>query len=121
MALTLWQQRQWPAVQRELDRIVACLRTLEPERVILFGSFARGDFHEYSDIDLVIVMNTDERFIDRIGRVLEVVDVRDFDIEPLVYTPSEIDQLKARGSGFLTDVERDGKVLYERNAGQQPR
>ncbi|MFH1417687.1 MAG: nucleotidyltransferase domain-containing protein, partial [Planctomycetota bacterium] len=58
MVLSLWQQRQWPAVERELDRIVTRLRTLDPERVILFGSFARGDFHEGSDIDLMVILNT---------------------------------------------------------------
>jgi predicted nucleotidyltransferase len=121
MPLTQWQVRQKPRLDAELARIVERLRTLDPERVILFGSFARGDFHENSDIDLVVVVNTEERFIDRIGRVLEVLDVRDFDISPLVYTPAEIEQMRARGNGFLAEVERDGKVLYERNAGQQPR
>lgn len=116
MVLSLWQQQRWPQVERELARIVEQVRVLDPERIILYGSFARGDFHEDSDIDLVIVLQTDQRFIDRIGRVLEVVDVRDFDIEPIVYTPAEMEEMRARGSGFLAEVERDGKVLYERSA-----
>jgi len=119
MVLSLWQQKRWPAVERELKRIVARLRALDPERVILFGSFARGDFHEDSDIDLVVVLNTDERFLDRIGRALEVIDVAGFDVWPIVYTPAEINQMRARGSVFWAEIERDGKVLYERDAGQQ--
>ncbi len=120
MVLSLWQQRRWPEVERELGVIVRRLRGLDPEKVVLFGSLARGDFHEDSDIDLMIILKTQERFVDRIGRVLEVLDVREFDIEPLVYTPAEIEQMRAQGSGFLAEIERDGKVLYERDAGPKP-
>ena len=114
MVLSLWQQRRWPEVERELDRIVARLRTLDPERVILFGSFARGDFHEGSDIDLMVILNTSERFIDRIGHVLEVLDPADFDVEPHVYTPSEYELMKRQGALLAQAAESEGKVLYER-------
>jgi predicted nucleotidyltransferase len=119
MVLSLWQQRRWPEVERELDRIVARLRTLDPERVILFGSFARGDFHEGSDIDLMVILNTSERFIDRIGHVLEVLDPADFDVEPLVYTAAEYENMRQRRTTLIDAVEREGKVLYERSPGQQ--
>jgi len=119
MPLTQWQARQKPRIDAELARIVDRLRTLDPERVILFGSFARGDFHENSDIDLVVVLDTQERYLDRIGRALEVIDVGDFDVWPIVYTPLEIAQMRARGLAFWAEIERDGKVLYERNAGKQ--
>jgi len=116
MVLSLWQQRRWPAVERELDRIVTRLRKLDPERVILFGSFARGDFHEGSDIDLVVVLDTELRFIDRIGEVLATVDATDFDVEPHVYTPVEYERLKQERAVLVEAAEREGKVLYERSA-----
>jgi predicted nucleotidyltransferase len=103
-------------VERELQRIVDRLRALDPRRVVLFGSFARGDFHEGSDIDLMIILDTNERFIDRIGRVLTVVDPAEFDIEPHVYTPAEYEELKRRRAVLVEAAEREGKVLYERSA-----
>lgn len=117
MVMSLWQQEHWPEVERELGRIVERLRTLDPERIVLYGSFARGDFHEGSDIDLVVILDTDQRFLDRIGRVLEVVGVADFDIEPLVYTPVEYETMRQRRNALIESLEQEGKVLYERNPG----
>jgi uncharacterized protein len=116
MPLTQWQARQKPRIDAELARIVERLRTLDPERVILFGSVARGDFHEDSDIDLVVVLDTTERFIDRISRVLAVVDQIDFDIEPHVYTPREYEELRQRCGTIPEVAEHEGKVLYQRSA-----
>lgn len=114
MVLSLWQQRRWPEVERELARVVERLRPLDPERVVLFGSHARGDFHEHSDIDLVVVMRTQRRYIDRIGDVLTLLDCTDFDIEPHVYTPEEYENLKRSRNVLVEAAEREGKVLYER-------
>jgi len=116
MLLTKWQQAQLPRIEQELRRIVERLIPLGVQRIVLFGSHARGDFHEGSDIDLFIVHDTPGRFVERIGRVLEVMD-SSLTVEPLVYTPAEVDQMRARGSGLLADVEREGRVLYERRAG----
>jgi predicted nucleotidyltransferase len=114
VTLTKWQQRHWPAVERELERIVQALQPLAPERVILFGSHARGDFHEGSDIDLVIIWETGERFLDRIDRVFERISPCTMPVEVLVYSPAEYEQMKQRGSVLAECVEQEGHVLYER-------
>lgn len=113
MELTAWQRQRWPAVERELDRMVAALRDWGADRVVLYGSYARGDFHASSDVDLLVVKETDERFIDRIASALEVTGAR-VPVEPVVYTPAELDEMRARNSALISEVERDGKVLYER-------
>jgi uncharacterized protein len=115
MVLSLWQKRRWPEVQRELNEITARLAAWGVERVVLYGSYARGDFHEDSDVDLLVIKETDERFIDRIASALAVTGAR-IPVEPIVYTPAEIEQMRARRSGLLADAEREGKVLYERGA-----
>ena len=61
------------------------------QQVILFGSWARGEVHEGSDMDLVIVGEFRERFPYRIGHIL---DLTDLPIEPLVYTPEEFEAMK---------------------------
>ncbi len=115
MRLTRWQQERRPRIERELARIVGALRRLGAGRVVLFGSHARGDFNEASDIDLLVILDTKQRMIERIERVLEAID-SEFTVEPLVYTPDEFERLKANCAALIETVEREGRVLYERSA-----
>jgi predicted nucleotidyltransferase len=98
-----------PAAQKVLSRIMA---GYHPQLIVLFGSYARGDVHEGSDLDLIIVKNTDERFIDRIEQVLAFSD-GEMAVEPLVYTQAEIDAMLSEGNGFLETALREGIVVYE--------
>ena len=100
------------AVEKELKRIVQALKTLRPKKIILFGSFARGDYHGLSDLDLIIVAETSKRFLDRITEVLELCEST-IPVEPLVYTPKEISQLLAEGNSFIEQALKEGRVLYD--------
>lgn len=99
-------------VQAEISRIVEALRAYEPEKVILYGSFARGDYHAGSDLDLIIVKETDRSFTDRIGDALRFCRSR-IPIEPLVYRPSEMAAMLQRGNDFLETALKEGIVIYE--------
>ena len=85
-----------------------------PESVILFGSEARGDADEDSDIDLLIIRKTDQRPIDRWTDIKRLLRDRrrPFAISPLVYTPQELDRGLARRDPFIQAVVDRGKVLY---------
>lgn len=101
--------------QKELDRIVEGLRRYRPQRVILFGSFARGDYHALSDVDLLIVKETETPFLERIGQVLALFDWHDaLPIEPLVYTPQELACMRQARNPFIERVLKEGIVIYER-------
>lgn len=113
MDLSPWQQSRWNEIEPELKKMVARLAASGALRVVLYGSYARGDFNADSDIDLLILKETNERFIDRIASALAVTGAR-IPVEPIVYTPEEIEEMRARRSGLLADAEREGKVLYER-------
>jgi predicted nucleotidyltransferase len=99
-------------VERELSCIVASLRRYGPQRVILFGSFARGDDHAFSDIDLLIIKQTDRPFVERIGDVLALCE-HTISLEPLVYTPEEFEAMRAAGNPFIERVLEERIVLYE--------
>ncbi|MDZ7262577.1 MAG: nucleotidyltransferase domain-containing protein [candidate division KSB1 bacterium] len=47
----------------KLDRVIECLKRYEPEKIILFGSYARGEVDESSDVDFVVIKKTDKRFL----------------------------------------------------------
>jgi predicted nucleotidyltransferase len=81
--------------------------------VILFGSFARGDYHAMSDADLLIVKETDGPFIARIGDVLSLCDYH-IPLEPLVCTPQELEQMRKEGNSFIETVFREGVGVRER-------
>lgn len=88
----------------------------DPDRIILFGSTATGDTSRDSDIDLLIVKETDRRPIDRRIEVERLLADRAMPIDLLVYTPRELRQLYAAGSPFVEDVVAHGRVLYMRKA-----
>jgi predicted nucleotidyltransferase len=76
------------------------------KKVYLYGSFARGDFHEGSDIDLIIVGEFEGKMPQRIGRIL---DLTSLPIEPLVYSELEFEQIKERP--FFREVMATAREL----------
>jgi len=98
------------AAQRILDRII---RRYRPKRIIVFGSFARGDIHQGSDLDLIIIKNTRQKFLRRMDKVLDLCD-GEIAVEPLIYTEAEFEKMLEQGNDFLETAISDGKVVYER-------
>jgi predicted nucleotidyltransferase len=98
------------AAQRILDRII---RRYRPKKIIVFGSFARGDVHQGSDLDLIIIKNTQESFLKRMDRVLDLCN-GEIAVEPLIYTEAEFGKMLEQGNDFLETVMSEGKVIYER-------
>jgi uncharacterized protein len=87
----------------------------KPELIILFGSLARGNPTDQSDVDLLVVKNTKKRPIWRRVAVRKVIDV-DVPMDIVVYTPSEFRMLKETNSAFIRDILSHGKVLYEKKS-----
>jgi len=113
MKLFTVEQRK-KLLEEELRRIMEILqRDYKPERIILFGSLAEGDTHEWSDIDLLIVKKTSKRPIDRILEVNHVIKPT-IGIDVFVYTPDEFESLLEQKFSFLTNIVRKGKVVYEK-------
>ena len=103
-----WQQE----LQASLDCILDSLRThYHPEEVIVFGSMASGNVTQDSDIDLLIIKQTDKRFFDRIREVVSICDY-DVGVDFLVYTPDELAEA-AKNNPFVRDeILSKGKVIY---------
>ncbi len=98
---------------RRLAHLVSALRKYEPERIILFGSHARGEADEYSDLDIVVIKETEERFLDRLKTVYELVQPT-FALDVVVYTPEEFAEMQRLGNPFIEMVLREGIVVYEK-------
>jgi uncharacterized protein len=100
-----------PERRRLAEDIFSRLSAYQPERVILFGSFARNESDELSDIDLVIIKETDEDFFSRLRTVLRLLDLRSA-IDILVYTPAEFRTMQEQGNALIETVLEEGVVLH---------
>jgi predicted nucleotidyltransferase len=96
--------------RRVINRII---RQYRPKKIIVFGSFARGDVHQGSDLDLIIIKNTKQKFLRRMDAVLDLCD-GEIAVEPLIYTEAEFKKMLKEGNDFLDTVVSEGKVVYER-------
>lgn len=108
-------QKRREALDTELARWLPLLIEHErPEKIIVFGSYSAGQVHEWSDLDLVIVKDTEARFLDRTRQVLRLLKPK-VGLEVLVYTPDEFEQLSRERAFVRNEIVHKGKVVYERD------
>jgi uncharacterized protein len=102
---------------QELDRIIGRIDRAGVQKIILFGSLAEGTVGLTSDIDLIIIKETNERFLDRLDTVYREIEPN-VAVDVLVYTSQEIADMSSWNS-FIKQALKKGRVLYE--AQQQER
>lgn len=86
----------------------------KPEKIILFGSAARGDYHANSDIDLLIIKQSNKKKAYRIKEIFKSLRnvTRKYPLDPIVYTPSEIKERLSLGDYFIKRIMTEGETLY---------
>lgn len=99
-------------ITHELRKIIEESReTLKPKLVIVYGSMARGDWHEGSDIDLLVISEeAHPKFTER-AKVLQTI-VHGHPVEPHVYTVREFGELLAHGRMTALDALTEGIIIY---------
>lgn len=105
-----WTARLGSELTRFIDLLV---REFDPVKIILFGSLAEGAPRLWSDIDIVVVRETDKNFIERAMEIQRKFD-SNVGVDLLVYTPEEFEHLCAERLFFQQEILRKGKVIYER-------
>lgn len=85
-----------------------------PQKIILFGSHAHGKPTLNSDVDLLVIMDSDLRPAQRSAAVYPYAAVHDYlPMDILVRTPAEIRERLRTGDFFISEILSKGKVLYE--------
>jgi len=92
-------------------RIIA--EKFDPEKIILFGSYALGNPNSDSDVDLLVIMNNGESTLQTSVKI-SLALTHSFPMDIIVRTPEEIHRRLSLGDFFLKEIMEKGKVLYER-------
>jgi predicted nucleotidyltransferase len=84
----------------------------QPRRIIFFGSYAYGKPQPESDVDILVIMETDLRESEQALRIRQQINPQ-FGVDILVYTPSRLEQRLKLGDSFLQEIIAKGSVMYE--------
>lgn len=101
------------SIEDQLQKITENLvRKFQPEKVVLFGSYAYGQPGPDSDVDLLVVKEVND--VRRLRREIDgSIFPRPFPIDLIVYTPEQLEQAKDEGDFFITEILTKGQFLYD--------
>jgi predicted nucleotidyltransferase len=94
------------------DKIVS---SIQPEKILMFGSYARGDSGQDSDLDLLVIKDSQQKNREIRREIDRLLTGRRFGIDIIVRKPEEVaENLKDGNPFYLHHIFEDGKILYER-------
>ncbi|OGG26422.1 hypothetical protein A2960_06100 [Candidatus Gottesmanbacteria bacterium RIFCSPLOWO2_01_FULL_39_12b] len=102
-------------IQEEAKLLAAkIVNYCRPQKIILFGSVARNEKDNDSDIDFLIVKESEKKRPFRIKEVFEALRgvERNYPLDVIVYTPSELEKRLFLGDYFIKRILTEGKVIY---------
>ena len=99
-------------IEKIEKEIVERLIPLQPEKIILFGSYAAGRATDDSDIDMLVIMPFDGSSINKSAEMRLSLSSK-YSIDLLVRTPQQIKRRLELGDCFYQEILDKGKVLYE--------
>ncbi len=102
-------------IKEKIDEIsMKIVKNINPEKIILFGSYAKGNYSEDSDLDLIIVKQSD---LPKHKRGIEIRRLFYGFLIPMdlkIYTPEEFENELKNKYSFLNSAIKDSKTIYER-------
>ncbi len=103
------------ATPTEIERIVGIIvDKIDPIKIILFGSYAAGNATPESDVDLLVIVDSNQSNWGLATQISTLIDHR-FPVEILVRSAKEIERRLEMGDFFVRSMIEKGKVLYERS------
>ncbi|GHV30349.1 nucleotidyltransferase [Spirochaetia bacterium] len=109
-------------INKVLDSLIFSLKSSDPYRIILFGSYAKGNPNENSDIDLMVILDNNhvsKTYEERLNKKISIRNLlleinRKIPLDLLVYSKEELKLIKNHGNYFIDEIERTGKIIYEK-------
>ena len=109
----LKRQEYRELLRRSVEGIASRLAPLDAEKISLFGSYARGRADLFTDLDVLVIMNTDKPFIERAGDIYRLLCLP-VDADVLCYTPEEFRRMC--DTPFMKKILEDEVILYEKQS-----
>ncbi len=106
--------KRCPTEEEILEKANQIIEQFDPEKIILFGSYASGNPTPESDVDLFIILNSDKSSWEKSIEVSLALK-HTFPIDIIVKTSDEIDKRLNAGDFFIDDILKNGRILYERS------
>ena len=97
---------------KSVEYIFNQLKARKPQAIILFGSAAKGEMGQDSDLDILVIQETKKDYFERVREVRAGVRT-DIPLDIIVLTPKEARELPKKNS-FFAQIIREGKLLYGR-------
>ena len=85
-----------------------------PQKIIIFGSYARGEQSNNSDLDLLIVKDTSESYYKRPATIRSLFEKQPCPLDILVFTPEEFEDQKSEINNIVNIAVKTGVVVYEK-------
>jgi predicted nucleotidyltransferase len=109
-------------IDKTIDDLVNSLKSSDPYKIVLFGSYAKGNPREDSDMDIMVILDNNDvakTYTERLNKYLSIQRlVREINykiaLDILVYSKEEFFQVKNYGNYLIDDIEKTGKILYEK-------
>jgi predicted nucleotidyltransferase len=95
------------------DIVRRIVEMVQPDKIILFGSRARGDARPDSDIDILVIEESTEPGFRRDAALYRALAGLNAPVDVITYTPEEVSDWSAVPQAFVTTAVREGKVVYE--------
>jgi len=100
--------------QEQINEIIKIIvKGYKPEKIILFGSYAIGNITEDSDLDLLLIKETNLPRYKRAREVHQLFDPYPCAMDIIIYSKNEIEKWQDIKNSFVYDILENGKVLYE--------
>lgn len=103
--------------ESQLQKLLQTLvERIQPEKVVLFGSYANGTATQESDVDLLVILDSDLRRDRRQEAISRALRPRRVPMDILAYTPAEVERCMETPTSFVRHILTTGKVLYDRHS-----
>lgn len=107
----------WPVTEDKIrEAATKIANEIDPEKIILFGSFAYGHPTPDSDVDLLVIFESDLRAHKRVVQISEILIPRPFPVDIIARTPAEIEERLELNDCFFKEIMTKGKIVYERQS-----
>ncbi len=102
-----------PTIAHIRESLAPVIARAGARKAVVFGSYARGNADRYSDLDIIIVHDTEKGFFDRASDFHAVRAAWPRPLDMLIYTPDELDEMLAQRRPFIEIAMEEGIVIYE--------